>query len=337
MKKYNKIFMGALMAMTLVTGCSSKVKTEEVTEKLKIVTTIFPEYDWTKEVLGDRLDQVELTMLLDNGVDLHSYQATTNDIITISDCDLFIYVGGESDSWVDAVLSNATNPDMKVINLVELLGDDAKVEELVEGMQDSEHNHDHGDEDTEEAHDHDHDTLEYDEHVWLSLRNAALICQAIAVELAELDSDNASTYQENATNYIAKLAQLDGEYEEVVERATYDTILVADRFPFRYLVDDYEIDYYAAFVGCSAETEASFETITFLAGKLDELELATVLTTESSDKKIAETVISATQSKSQQIKTLNSMQSISSKDVANGVTYLSIMEENLLVLKEVLE
>ena len=302
--------------------------TEETDKKLNIVTTIFPEYDWTRAILGDRADDVNLTMLLDNGTDLHSFQPAVKDIMKVSSCDLLIYVGGESDQWIEDALESAQNKDMKTINLMEVLGDSIKEEETVEGMQESDHDHDHDHEDEEEK--------EYDEHVWTSMRNAEVICDAIAATLEEMDPENKEIYQSNAETYKEKLSALDEEYQETVDSAKQKTLIFADRFPFRYLVDDYDLSYYAAFSGCSAESEASFKTVTFLAGKVDELGVKSVLTMEKSDDRIAQTVIENTKAKDQKILQLNSMQSITSEEIADGATYLSVMEDNLGVLKEAL-
>ena len=273
-------------------------------------------------------------MLLDNGVDLHSYQPTADDIVKISDCDLFIYVGGESDGWVEDALKNATNKDMKVVNLLEVLGDKVKNEEVVEGMQEEEHEHEDGEE-HEEGEEHEHEE-EADEHVWLSLKNAEVLVGTISNALQEVNPGNKDAYAANADAYVKKLSALDAEYQTAVDNAARKTVLFGDRFPFRYLVDDYGLNYYAAFVGCSAETEASFETISFLAKKVDELKLPCVLTIEGKNHKIAETIVKNTAPKSQKILTMDSMQSTTSKDVASGTTYLSVMEKNLAVLKEAL-
>ena len=302
--------------------------TEDSGKKLKIVTTIFPEYDWTRAILGAQMDDVDLTMLLDNGTDLHSFQPAVKDIMKVSGCDLLIYVGGESDQWIEDALESAQNKNMKTINLMEVLGDSIKEEETVEGMQGSEHEHEHDHEDEDEK--------EYDEHVWTSLRNASVICDAIAETLEEMDPENKEVYASNAAAYQEKLSNLDTEYQNTVDSAKQNTLLFADRFAFRYLVDDYGLNYYAAFSGCSAESEASFKTVTFLAEKLDELGLKTVLTIEKSDDRIAQTVIENTETKDQKILELNSMQSITSDEIADGVTYLSVMEDNLNVLKEAL-
>ena len=301
---------------------------DEKDNKMHIVTTIFPEYDWVKQIVGEESDHVDLTMLLDNGVDLHSYQPTAEDIMKVSDCDLFIYVGGESDAWVEDALKEATNKDMKVINLLDVLGNSVKEEEVVEGMQEEEENEEseEGDPEEEEA--------EYDEHVWLSLKNAQILCEAIEQAIAEIDSEHADIYKRNADAYRQQLQTLDEQYTDVAKNANQKTLIFGDRFPFRYLVDDYDLSYYAAFVGCSAETEASFDTITFLAGKVDELGVSTILTIEKSDQKIAQTIIENTKKKDQQILTMDSMQSTTSDDVTNGATYLNIMENNLRVLGE---
>ena len=340
MKKITALLLALLMLVGVLAGCGKQNNDNKTNEadKLSIVTTIFPEYDWVREILGDKADNAEVTMLLDNGVDLHSYQPTADDIVKISECDLFIYVGGESDDWVDDALKNAANKNMKVINLLEALGDSVKTEEVVEGMQEEEHDHDHEDADEhDDAKEHDHEEeAEYDEHVWLSLKNAQTLCSAFSAVLQQIDPDNKDTYAANASAYIKKLSALDADYQAAVDAAARKTVLFGDRFPFRYLAEDYGLRYYAAFAGCSAESEASFETISFLAGKVDELNLPCVLTIEGVQHKIAETIVRNTAAKNQKVLTMDSMQSTTSKDAANGTTYLSVMERNLSVLKEAL-
>ena len=499
MKKIISLLLALAMTVGLLAGCGQQNDTNK-TNKLSIVTTIFPEYDWVKEILGDKAENAEVTVLLDNGVDLHSYQPTADDIVKISDCDLFIYVGGESDGWVDDALKNATNKDMKVINLLDVLKDTVKTEEAMPGMQNEEgHNHGYshfddgdvqdrtlsdwdgdwqsvypyvldgaldpvmdkkaesGSKTAEEYHayyetgyqtdvsqitidaendtmcfvkngiaakatyaykgyqiydyesgsrgvryffeatsgdadapkyvqfsDHsiepgkaehfhiyfgndgfdalsqemdnwptyypvdmtgddikedmlEHEEKEYDEHVWLSLKNAETLVNAISKSLQELDPDSKDTYAANSEAYVEKLSALDADYQATVDSATYKTVLFGDRFPFRYMVDDYGLSYYAAFAGCSAETEASFETISFLAGKVDELRLPCVLTIEGAQHKIAETIVQNTAAKNQKVLAMDSMQSATSKDAASGTTYLSIMEKNLSVLRQALD
>lgn len=503
MKKITALLLALMMLAGVLAGCG-KPKDAGKAGKLKVVTTIFPAYDWVRAILGDKAENAEITMLLDNGVDLHSYQPTADDIVKISDCDLFVYVGGESDGWVESVLKNADNKNVKVINLLNVLGDSVKTEESVEGMQEAEHAHDHSKEvstfedhevqdrslsdwagswqsaypfaldgtlddafaamaeegemtadeyktyyqngyktditnidiagdhiaftyedgkkvgsdykyigyyiqnwstgtkaamyrfeavdrtsgapvyiefndhmiesaapehfhirmsnesfdaivDPEkswptffpadmtgedlcehmEGHGHGHEE-EADEHVWLSLKNAKTLVDAISNALQELDPDNKDAYAANAAAYIEKLSALDGAYQSAVDGAARKTVLFGDRFPFRYLVDDYGLRYYAAFAGCSAESEASFETVSFLAKKVDELGLPCVLTIEGKNHKLAETIVQSTTKKNQKVLTMDSMQSMTSEDAANGATYLSVMEQNLSVLKEAL-
>jgi len=311
-KKFTAAFLAASMAAlggaAAFAGCSSSTGDG----KLSIVCTIFPEYE-----------DVKLTMLLDSGVDLHSYQPTADDIVTVATCDMFIYVGGESDEWVDDVLKQKTNDDMVVINLLDVLGDSVKEEETVEGME------------PEEGED-DEDETEYDEHVWLSLKNAEVIVSYIATELGKIDTENAAAYTANAASYNAQLSSLDTQYAEAVSAAKFNTLVFGDRFPFRYLADDYNLTYYAAFSGCSAESEASFATIIFLANKVDELGLNCIIKIEGSNNSIAETIKNNTTSKNQTILTVNSLQSVTSADVKNGVTYISVMKENLTTLKTAL-
>lgn len=325
MKRILSLILACTASLGMLTGCGSTPLTEKDSGKLKVVTTIFPEYDWVRQILGDKADDADITMLLDNGVDLHSYQPTADDIVKIADCDLFLYVGGESDGWVNDALAGASNQDRKVINLLDVLGAQVKEEETVEGM-----------ETEEEDAAADADDPEYDEHVWLSLKNAETLCEAIANALEELDEQNKDTYAANLTAYTDQLAALDAAYQTAVDTGKRKTVLFGDRFPFRYLVDDYGLSYYAAFAGCSAESEASFETVSFLAKKVDALALPCVLTIEGKQHKIAETIVQNTKAKNQPILTMDSMQATTSEDVANGTTYLGVMENNLGVLKQAL-
>ncbi|HOC34368.1 MAG TPA: ZinT/AdcA family metal-binding protein [Ruminococcus flavefaciens] len=542
-----------LSAVSLFTGCSSantstsessvsevSVSTAESSnipesEPFSVVCTIFPEYDWVKEILGSHAENVEISYLLDDGVDLHNYQPTADDIVKISTCDLFVYVGGESDEWVEDALAEAANKDMKVINLMDVLGDSAKVEELKEGMQESEHEHDHDhskevstfednevqdrplsdwegdwqsayplvldgsldeawehksedgkmtaeeykdyytkgyksdysaisihddhikftdndgnetesdyeytgyyiqnwstgtkaamyrfeavdkesgapvyiefndhiiepekaehfhirmsnesydaivdpegnwptffdaalspeevcdevighdhkDEDKDEdEHDHEHEEAEaeeehehkyeegeeeYDEHVWLSLKNAKVLCTEIEKNIEAIDSANAADYKANLDSYVAKLDELDNSFKALVDGSSVKTLVFGDRFPFRYFVDDYGLDYFAAFIGCSAESEASFETIKFLSDKINELDCKTIFTIENSSKDIAEAVISNSGKTDVTIAELNSLQSVSNADISSGTTYLLLMQKNYDVLADVLK
>lgn len=309
------------LAASSLAGCSAPVKDSG---KLDVVCTIYPIYDWTCQ-LADA-DDANITYLMTSGADLHSYQPTADDIMKISSCDVFVYVGGESDQWVDGALKNARNKDMKVVDLMDVLGSDLREEELKEGMQ--------ADEEEEEGED--EDEIEYDEHIWLSLRNAEKCVTAIADELAEADSAHADSYKNNCTAYCDKLTDLDNQYREMVGSAKTKTLIFGDRFPFRYLVDDYGLDYFAAFIGCSAESEASFETITFLANKCDELGAEYIFTIDGSNCNIANAIVSSTKTKSQKVLTLNSMQTIKMTDDKKPAGYCELMTDNLNTLKEAL-
>ncbi len=437
MKKFISLILAVFIAAGLFAGCGTAAdeekkpvgtKTEEMAdkheEKLKIVATIFPVYDWLREIIGKDNSNAELELLIDNGVDLHSYQPTSEDILAISNADIFVYVGGHSDDWVEEVLKNAENDDMVVINLFEVLGDTLKPLALVEGMESNhhhdhdhdehdhdhdehdhdhdehdhdhdehghdhdehdhdhdEHGHDHNEHDHDhdehghdhdehghdhnehghdhdehghdhdehghdhDEHDHDHDAQSCDshkhghddEHVWLSLPRAVQAVKYITDEVIKLDPDNSSLYSDNAQAYITKLEELNEAYISTIKESRLKTVLFADRFPFFYLADDYNLNYFAAFTGCSAESEASFETVAFLAKKLDELDIHSVITIENRSHKIPETVIENTKDKDMQILVLNSLQSVTSKDIAAGITYYDVMKSNLDILAEALK
>ena len=358
MKKYIGIGLSILVAIMMVLGCAKKESTgsseaesgssvtesssaaesnSEETKKLSIVTTIFPAYDWVKQVVGDNKN-VEISFLIDKGVDLHSYQASAADIAKITDSDLFVYVGGDSDGWAEDIIKE--NPNLKYINMVDSIGEAALAEELVEGMQDEEeHDHEgeeHANEEDEHAHEegeHEDGEEEIDEHVWLSIKNAETIVSAIEAKLAEIDPDNKAEYEKNANDYLAKLDELDKEYKDTLSSIQNKTIIVGDRFPFRYLVNEYGIKYYAAFKGCDAGSEASFETVKFLANKMDELNMSDIFIIDGSKGDLAKTIVDNTKDKNAKVLVLDSMQSTKSSDNAS---YLDIMKKNLEVLKEVL-
>ena len=363
------IFVAALFSLAACNSVSENKKQES--HELSIITTIYPEYAWTKEILGARTDSVNLTLLIKNGIDLHSYKPTAHDVAKIASADMVIYIGGESDEWIKDALTASPKKGRVEINLMEALGDRVKAEEIVEGMQaEEEHHHEHAEEHEHEHHDehaeehkhehhdehaeehehehhdehaeehehHHHDEeVENDEHVWLSLKNAEILVKKIAEELSKIDAAHASVYKQNAEAYIAQIQSLDAEYRTAVESAARKTVLFGDRFPFRYLVDDYGIKYYAAFVGCSAESEASFETIAFLAGKMDSESLPSIFIIENGNDKIAKAVLAASKkSQNAQILTINSMQSITEEQINNGINYLSLMRANLENLKKAL-
>ena len=334
-----KRFLCAALALLLLLSmlCSCELPLDD--DSVEIVCTVFPIYDWVRNLIGEQTDGVSLRLLVNRGTDPHSYTPTPTDIAAIHACDVLIYVGGESDGWISDVLKTTKNEDIKIISLLDMLGDRAHIEETVEGMQcedddchDHEHAHDH-------AHDHDHDEPigAYDEHVWLSLKNASYLCKGIADELSTALPEGAEEISENVRAYTARLDALDERAASELSKKEEDLLIFADRFPFRYLVEDYSLDYFAAFSGCSADSEASFETVVFLSDKLRESGAGALIILESSTEDLARTVISNSGAEDVDILVMDSMQSISAADVDAGVTYLSIMEKNLAVVSAALK
>ena len=350
MKKFAFFATLFFMAAFMLAGCKTESGEKATSKKISVVATIYPQYDWLKNILGERFDAVNLKLLIKNGTDLHSYKPSAQDIASIAGADMVVFVGGESDEWIKKALAATPKEGRITVNLMEALGNRVKEEEVVEGMQaEDEHHHEGGEEAEEhehhehaETHEHEHhhhdEEVENDEHIWLSVINTKILVSRLAEALAQIDTANAETYKTNATNYTVKLNELDNAYAAAVAQANNKTILFGDRFPFRYMVDDYGIKYFAAFVGCSAESEASFETVTFLAGKMDSLSLPAIFTIEGGNGKIARTILEASKkSKNAEILTLNSMQSVTDAQMKDGLDYLSIMQSNLDVLKKALK
>ena len=340
-------FIASIFALlTLFIACNSdseKKNSEQAAnngKKISVVATIYPQYAWLKEILGNQADSLNLTLLVKNGMDLHSYKPSAADIATIAKADMIVYVGGESDKWIEKALEATPNEKRVQVNLLEALGDRVKAEEIVEGMQaeeEHEHHHEHAEEHEHLEHEAHAEEVENDEHIWLSLKNAELLVMNLADALSKADTTHATEYHINAGLYIAKISALDAQYRAATDSAHFKTILFGDRFPFRYLVDDYGIKYFAAFVGCSAESEASFETVAFLAGKMDSLALPAIFTIDGSNGKIARAILDASKkSKETPVLTLNSMQSIKNSQM-DSAKYLDIMRENLEVIKKALK
>lgn len=359
------LIIALIVCTGLVFGCGKVVEDSQViwdekvktTNQLEIVCTTFAQYDWMRELLDGCDSQFELILLIDNGVDLHSYQPSVADIAKISNADMVIYNGGDSEQWVIELVQGENNKDIKAVSLIELLGDGLKEEELVEGMQ--EHEHEHGEhsheedeheeefheedfheeqhDEAEEEHEHEEHHHEYDEHVWLSVKNAMNFVTKLSQMLQEMNPSAAEQIQANEEAYVQELKELDYAYGQAMSEVVQPTLVFGDRFPFRYLMDDYEITYFAAFPGCSAETEASFETITFLAGKIDECQLDAILVLENSEPSIAETIVKNTTAQNQEILRLDSLQSVTREEINEGYTYLTAMRNNLDVIKSALK
>ena len=316
-----------VLGAALFSGCGSgATPIEEGADKVSVVCTTFPQYDWVRNLLGDAAEEFEVSLLVKNSADIHNYQPSAQDMIAMKEADLFLYVGGESDAWVEDIMKADGTLSDKSVSLVAALGDKSLVEEIVEGM---EHDHEHG-----HGHEKDNEHADevLDEHVWLSLENAEILCQYISGRLQELAPDEAVVIAENTATYVKELHELGVEYQEVVDESAHNALIFGDRFPFRYLIEDYDLEYYAAFAGCNAEVEAGFDTIIGLAGKVDELKVPCVLVIDGSDKSLAEAILQAAGDKEKEILTLDSMQSVSWEDILRGANYLDIMKANLEVL-----
>jgi len=304
---------------------SGSAQSEAQEHKISIVSTIFPGYDFARAVAGEHAD---LTMLLPPGAESHSYDPTPSDIITIQNCAVFLYTGGESDTWVDSVLESMDTSNMTVISMMELV--DTVEEEIKAGMEDD-HSHDASISGSEG--DHSGEEPEYDEHVWTSPVNAIRMTQAIADTLCSLDGNNEDTYRANCAAYVEQLEGLDASFREIVQNAQRDTLIFGDRFPFRYFVDEYGLDYYAAFPGCSSETEASAQTVAFLIDKVQEEKIPVVFYIEFSNEKMADTICETTGAKKL---LLHSCHNVTRDEFLGGMTYVALMERNVAALKEAL-
>jgi len=326
-----RIILVSLFAVfLLLTGCRPETvyaPTEaEDTPSLRVVATIFPQFDFVRQIAGDR---VELHMLLSPGAESHAFEPAPRDMITINDADLLIYTGGHGDIWVERILGSLERDDMRIAALLDLV--EPVMGELIEGMEGS-HDHDHG-----HAHHHGHDhhghKLHYDEHVWTCPKNAIIIVKALTDILVELDPENAELFRENAAAYITELEALDRAFADVVSGGARNTVIFGDRFPFRYLADTYGLTYFAAFTGCSAETQASPATIAFLIQKIQNENIPVVFHIEFSNRLIANTIAEATGAR---LLEMHSLHNVSHADFTAGVTYLDLMRRNVETLKEAL-
>jgi zinc transport system substrate-binding protein len=293
--------------------------------KITVTATIFPPYDFTRAIAGDK---VNLNMLLPPGAESHSFEPTPRDIIAIQNSDIFVYIGGESDSWVDRILDSMDakyTQNMKIIKLMDNV--DVVEEEIVEGMQDEEEEYPLSALDVEVE-------PEYDEHIWTSPENAALMTLTIADALCEKDPANADFYRQNADDYIAKLNELDIAFQQIVDNAKRKTIVFGDRYPFRYFSDLYGLSYFAAFPGCSTETEPSAATVAFLINKIRAEKIPVVFYIELSNERMADAIAEETGAKK---RLLHAAHNISKRDFDGGLTYLEIMTRNLDTLREALQ
>lgn len=319
MKRTLSMLLASLLTAGLLSGCGTAgtQSTADAADKLSIVTTIFPQYDFTRQIVGDH---AEVTMLIKPGAESHSFDPTPQDIKKIQNADLFIYTGGENDVWVDGILSSMGESQPETLKLLDCVP--TVTEELVEGMEQA-HEEDEAHEEEEEV----------DEHVWTSPQNAMRIVDKIAAVLSEKDAANAADYQANSAAYVEKLRGLDESFRDVVTSGARKTVLFGDRFPFRYLADAYGLKYYAAFSGCSTESEADAATVAFLVDEVKKDQLPVVFTIEFSNGRIADSIADATGAKKL---ILHSCHNVSAEDMAGGATYLSLMEQNVENLREAL-
>ncbi len=335
-KKCKGMFLWILVCLLpVISGCANMGLSQNY-DKITIVCTNFPLYDWTRQVLGE--SDAEVILLLDNGADMHSFQPSAEEMIQIADCDMIVYVGGESDAWLADALETNPNEERIEVNLMEVLRDEVKAEVYTEGMQ-TEHIHSDGEVCTVEHDENEHDGVEIaaDEHVWLSLRMAVKSCSAIEEALCNLMPEAETVIRANGEAYCGELAELDQSYHDMVTESSSDgVVIVADRFPFMYLMEELGIEYYAAFPGCSTESEADFETVVFMAEKVKEHDTDVLFITESGTDTLANAVFENAESTGE-VAVLHSMQVVYRDDVASGCTYIEFMEENLTVLESVLK
>ena len=323
-KKIICIFLVLCFTFSLFSCSASSDKQDN--GKIKILCTLFSQYDWIRNIIADT-DNIEVSLIITNGTDPHSYQPTASDIMNISNCDMLVYVGGDSDTWVKKAIERSKNQSINTVALTELDGitlhDISSASHSHEGHSHEGHSHEG----------HSHSAL--DEHLYLSLENACTAVKRLATKICDLDPENSDIYLRNASEYALKLTNLSQSLKESVEQIPeHDRfILFADRFPFVYLLSDYGIHYSAAFEGCTTDVDADFDTVIRLIHEADEHNVNYIAVTESSDASLANTVISSTKTKDQKILTFNSMQAISKTQIENGVTYLSIMQENVNQVK----
>lgn len=299
-----KKILGLFLVLICLSGCSSNNSKDNIT----IISTSFPGYDFVRAITKD--SNIEVKMLIKPGVEIHHFEPTPKDIINIESSNLFVYVGGDSDEWVSNLLKDM-NKD-KTIKLMDLV--DLTNEELKEGME--------GD-----------NEVEYDEHVWTSPINVIKIINKLKDEIISIDSINKELYEKNANEYIKELYSIDSEIRNIVSMSNRKEIIFGDRFPIKYFTDEYNIDYYAAFKGCSHETEASAKTIAFLINKVKEDDIPVIFKVELSNGKIANAIRKETNTK---VLEYNSAHNITMDDFNSGITYIDIMKKNIEVLKEAL-
>ena len=341
MKNLKKLW--AIFGLVLVVGLLAflvlnREKFEQ--KKYSVVSTSFPGYDFARAVTKNT--NISTKMLVKPGAETHTFEPTPQDIIDIKNADMFIYVGGDSDTWVEKILKDVDTKKTHVVKLVDLVS--TVNEEIVEGMEDEdEHDHDHDYADHDHHHDHDHESHahkhdhdeeeegpEIDEHVWTSPKKAMEIVKKIAEVASEIDAEEKTKINDNTEKYVAEIAQVDKDLHQAID-GKISEIVVADRFPFRYFADEFGLKYAAAFSGCSEQTEASAKTISFLINKVKQDKVKKIYKIELSNGKIAETVSKDTGA---EVLELHSAHNVTAEDFSKGVTYVDLMKRNLVALSK---
>ncbi|KAB1439873.1 metal ABC transporter substrate-binding protein [Candidatus Galacturonibacter soehngenii] len=318
MKNKIKVIMLTVLLVTVLVSCTknspANTTVEGENEKLTVVTTLFPYYDFVRQIAGDKVNNM---MLLSPGMDAHSFEPTPANMIDVQKADVFIYNGGEMENWVEQILKATENKNQVSLRMMDYVK--TVVEEEKEGME------------TEEEEEEGLEEPEYDEHIWTSPVNAQKLVETICETLMQADEKNASYYEANAKKYLEELKELDASFQGVVNQATKKIMIVGDKFPLRYLVDEYGLDYRAAFSGCTTQTEPSADTIAYLINITKEEQVNAVFHMELSNGKIADTISEATGAK---VLTFHSTHNVTKEDFEKGVTYLELMRQNVKVLQE---
>lgn len=315
MKKWMLWLMTLCLGVSMLSGCTWPGKQSDGT--LRVVTTVFPSYDFTRQIAGDH---ARVTMLLTPGAESHSYEPTPADVLRIQQCDLFVYIGGESEVWVEEILQSLEGKNIRTLRLFDCVA--PLEEEEIEG---ADHGHEH-----EHAHE---EEAEYDEHIWTAPQNALAMSKAIADSLEAADPAHADAYRQKLDAYSKELTELDADFSRTVSEGKRREIVFGDRFPFRYFAHAYGLEYYAAFSGCSSETEASPATMSFLIRQVKEDRIPLVFYTESSNHKIADRLAEATGA---QTALFHSCNNVSKEELESGATYVSLMRQNLDALEHAL-
>lgn len=313
------VILVAIILTSIIIGihASKKAKTNN-TDKIKVTVSNFASYDFLRAIIGNN-DNVELTFLLGPGKDSHSYEPTAQDLITIQNSDLFVYVGGEMEKWADRVLDTLETGKTEIICIADIA--DKMEEKEIDGAEENEHEHEH-----EEG--------AFDEHVWTSPQNAIKMINALENEMEKIDNKNSNTYKENSNKYIEKIKNVDSKIQNVVNNKVRDRLVFADKMPMQYFIDYYKLQVTAAFDGCSTETEPSAKTIAYIENKVKEEKIPVILYIELNNGAVAQTIANETGTKAMQIQTLHN---VSKKDFDNGETWVSLMERNIDVLREALQ